>query len=46
MEIIDANTKFEDIEITDYPYIGIGKKPFPKKRKIISDDELEKIIGG
>lgn len=46
METIDANTKFEDIEITDYPYIGIGKKPFPKKRKIISDDELEKIIGG
>ena len=41
MEKIDANTKFEDIEITDYPYIGIGKKPFIKKRKIISDDELD-----
>jgi bacteriocin-like protein len=46
MEKIDANTKFEDIEITDYPYIGIGKKPLSNKRKLLTDDELERIIGG
>ena len=46
MNEINADTKIEELEITDYPYLGIGKKPFPKKRKIISDDELEKIIGG
>ena len=46
MEKIDANTKFEDIEITDYPYLGIGKKPLLNKRKLLTDEELEKIIGG
>ena len=48
MEKIDANTKFEDIEITDYPYIGIGKKPhtFNKKKRIPTEDEIERIIGG
>lgn len=46
MEKIDANTKFEDIEITDYPYLGLGKKPLSNKRKLLTDEELEKIIGG
>ena len=35
---------YEDIDLMDYPYLGIGKKP--QKRKIITDEELEKIIGG
>ena len=45
MEKIDANTKIEELDITDYPYLGLGKKPLSNKRKL-TDEELEKIIGG
>ncbi len=46
MEKIDANTKIEELDITDYPYLGLGKKPLSNKRKLLTDEELEKIIGG
>ena len=38
------DNKIEDIDWTDYPYIGIGKKPHGNK--YLSEDDLEKIIGG
>ena len=40
----NINTNIEDTEFVDYPYIGIGKKPFGKK--LLTDEELERIIGG
>lgn len=46
MKKINANTLFEDVEITDYPYIGIGKKPLNTHKKILTDEEIERIIGG
>jgi len=33
----------EKIEWTDYPYIGLGEKPFNGKGHIITDDHLEKL---
>ena len=33
----------EEIEWTDYPYIGLGEKPFNGKGHIITDDHLEKL---
>ena len=45
IKTIDADTKIEDIELTDYPYLGIGKKP-SQKNKYATEDELEKIISG
>lgn len=35
---------FEKIEFCDYPYLGIGEKPLSKK--LLTDEQLEKIIGG
>lgn len=35
---------FEKIEFCDYPYLGIGEKP-PGKA-LLTDEQLEKIIGG
>ena len=38
----------EEDELVDYPYIGIGKKPhtFNKKKRIPTEDDIERIIGG
>ncbi len=44
MNDINADTKFDENELMDYPYLGIGRKPRPGK--IISEEVLEKIIGG
>lgn len=33
-------------EFVDYPYIGIGEKPFFGKKKIPTEDQIEKMIGG
>ena len=35
-------------EWVDYPYIGCGEKPhlFNKKRKIPTEEDIERIIGG
>ena len=33
----------EEIELVDYPYIGLGEKPFNGKGHIITDDHLEKL---
>ena len=46
MNKINADTEIEELEITDYPYLGIGKKPFYNKQKFASEEQLEKIIGG
>lgn len=46
MKDINADTEFEEIERTDYPYIGIGKKSFHYKQKLATDEQLETIIGG
>ncbi len=46
MNVINADTEFEEIERTDYPYIGIGKKNFHNKTKLASEEQLEVIIGG
>lgn len=35
---------FDKIELCDYPYLGIGEKPSDKK--MLTDEQLEKIIGG
>ena len=32
----------EEIELVDYPYIGLGRKPF-KGKGHITDDHLEKL---
>lgn len=45
IKTIDANTTFEDIELIDYPYLGIGKKP-SQKNKYPTEEQLEKIISG
>jgi bacteriocin-like protein len=34
----------EKIDFCDYPYIGIGEKPASKH--YLTDEQLEKIIGG
>jgi len=44
MNDINADTKFDENELMDYPYLGIGRKPRPRKN--ISEEVLEKIIGG
>jgi len=44
MKDINADTQFDENELTDYPYLGIGRKPRPGK--MISEEVLEKIIGG
>lgn len=38
----------EKDEWVDYPYIGIGEKPynFKSKNKTPTEDQLERIIGG
>ena len=46
MKEINAHDEIEDIELTDYPYLGIGKKPFHNKQHFATDDQLEQIIGG
>jgi len=35
----------EEYELVDYPYIGIGSKPY-SPHKIPSEEQLERIIGG
>ena len=41
-------TNTEEDEWVDYPYIGIGKKPHTlnKKKRIPTEEDIEKIIGG
>ena len=41
-------TTTEEDEWVDYPYIGIGKKPhtFNKKKRIPTEDDIERIIDG
>ena len=46
MKKINADTELEDIELVDYPYIGIGKRSISSKKKKLLDDDLERIIGG
>jgi hypothetical protein len=43
---IDDIEEIEDIELTDYPYLGIGKKPNHNKQHYATDEQLERIIGG
>lgn len=43
MNEINADTKIEELEIIDYPYLGIGKKP-SQKNKYPTEEQLEKII--
>ena len=40
----DKNMEIDDLEIVDYPYIGIGKKP--ANGHIPTEEQLERIIGG
>ena len=46
MKEINADTELEELEMTDYPYIGIGKKNISTKKKNPTEDDLERIIGG
>ena len=46
MKDINADTNIEELELIDYPYLGLGKKSFHSKHKLVSDEQLEKIIGG
>lgn len=46
MKEINAHAEIEDIELTDYPYLGIGKKPNHNKQHYATDEQLERIIGG
>ena len=36
--------QYEEEEWTDYPYIGIGKKPYKSKHP--TEEQLERIVGG
>lgn len=36
--------QYDDEEWTDYPYIGIGKKPCKSKHP--TEEQLERIVGG
>lgn len=37
----------EKDELVDYPYLGIGEKPyFGKKHKTPTEEQLERIVGG
>jgi len=33
-------------EWVDYPYIGIGEKPYSKNKKKLTEEQLERILGG
>ena len=37
---------FNNDELLDYPYLGIGEKPNFSKRNIPTEEQIEKIIGG
>ena len=41
----DLNDIHEKIHFVDYPYIGIGEKPW-KKKVFCTEEDIEKIIGG
>jgi len=47
MKEINADTELEDdVELVDYPYIGIGKRLPSNKKQQVSCEQIEKIIGG